>query len=195
MLPPDRRQRAEGERHRPTRARVHSSRRVAHAGGRSARRRHEVRDNLAKERQSSTHRIEATRPSATTRTERGEKENGRNQHAEKREREVDDPPVEILPRTVRAAGTTTIERARSRGRNSRAALRTRSRSRTASERSGASSTERPPNAPARTASPRSSERRIGRPVAEEERERHERAGCADQGPGGAWEARRHRGRS
>ena len=193
MLPPDRRPEGERQRHRPDEGeRVPVGERLAQAGDPLAVR-HEVRDHLAQERPEQ-HRTEEREQTQRNRAHRPRR-NGSDQHAEQREREVDDPAVEVLPRTVRLERphdrepVPEDEPAEQREERDPEAVQLRKRQDAQQHERHADRCreDREPADP--------DERRVGRPVAEEERERHQRAGCADQGPGGAWEAQRHRGRS
>ena len=191
MLPPHRRPQSERQRHRPDeRKRVPVVQRLAQPRDPLAVR-HEVRDHLAQERPEQ-HGPENAEQPQRNRTH-GPRRGGPDKHSEQREREVDDPAVEVLPRAVG------LERPDDREpvpEDEPAEQRQERDPEPVQLRKGqdAEQHERHTDRGGKDGEPADpDERRIGRPVAEEERERRKGTGCADQGR--AWEAPRHRGRS
>src|SRR5215207_314420 len=99
MLPPHRRPERERKRHRPDeRERVPVVERLAQPSNPLAVR-HEVRDHLAQERPEDHGPQKAKQPQRN-RVD-GPRRGGTDKDAEQREREVDNPAVEVLPRAVR----------------------------------------------------------------------------------------------
>ncbi len=194
MLPPDRRPERERQRHRThERQGVPVVQRLAQPGD-PLTVRDEVRDHLAGERpqERRSEQPEQRKRHHPHRTWRGSGD----QHAQHREREINDSAVEVLPRAVglhRPHDREPVpedEPAEERQERDPEPVQPR-------KRHNIEEHERDPDGGGQHRQPADpDERRISRAVAEEERQRRDHGRCADQqGPGGTWEAPWHWPRS